>query len=111
MTKKPKFININGENIPVREAASLVDMIRQDAIQFAGVFHDMNRSDKFRVNWPDTYLYAESEWKSFVAAVRLMYTERLADPLAPDAEKRKIHLALVLERMVEDRRVRSESGD
>lgn len=100
MNKKPKFIIVNGEQVSVKEAASLVDMIRQDAMQVAGEFHNMNRSEKFRVNWPNEYLFAEAEWKSFVEAVRAMYTQRLSDPLTTDAEKRKIHRALIIERMV-----------
>ena len=100
MNKKPKFILVNGEQISTKEAAQLVGMIRDDAKEVAGQFHNMNRSEKFRVNWPNEYYFAESEWKSFVEAVRLMYTERLADPLTSDAEKRKLHLALVIEHMV-----------
>ena len=76
-----KSVEINGEAIPVREAAKLIKMICDDAREFAGVFHGMNRSIKFRTNWPDEDVFAASEWRSFVAAVRTMYTERLADPV------------------------------
>ena len=95
-----KTITINGEAIPVREAAKLVKMICDDAKQVAGEFHNMERSDKFRVNWPSETLFAESEWKGFVVAVREMYAARLADPLTTPEDARTMHLALVLERMV-----------
>ena len=95
-----KAITINGEQISITEAQKLIKMICTDAKQIAGEFHGMERSAKFRANWPDEDLFAESEWKNFVAAARAMYAHRLGDPATPPAEARKMHLALVLERMV-----------
>lgn len=95
-----KYIDINGEKITTKEAATLIRMICNDAKQIAGVFHGMNRSDKFRVNWPDEYKFADANWKTFVEAARAMYAERLADPKTPKEDARKMHLALVLEAMV-----------
>jgi hypothetical protein len=60
----------------------------------------MNRSDKFRRNWPNEYVFADANWKTFVQAARAMYAERLGDPLTPPADARKMHLALVLEQMI-----------
>ena len=93
-------ITINGEVIALDKARELVRMLYDDAYKIAGVFHGMNRSAKFRVNWPDEYKYAESCWKDFVQAARQMYTEALADPKRAESEKRKMFLALVIERKV-----------
>lgn len=95
------MITINGEQISASEAAGLVRMLCNDAKQIAGVFHGMNRSDKFRRNWPNEYVFADTNWKTFVEAARAMYAERLKDPKTPPADARKMHLALVLQTMAE----------
>jgi hypothetical protein len=94
------MIEINGEQITAKEEADLIRMLCNDAKQFAGVFHGENRSPKFRANWPNEYVFADANWKNFVEATRAMYAQRLADPLTPVADARKIHLALVLEAMI-----------
>ena len=95
------YIPINGEQIPVSEALSLVRMLCNDAKQIAGEFHNMNRSVKFRLNWPNEYLFADANWKNFLEAARTMYAERLGDPKTPPKEARMMHLALVLQTMAE----------
>ena len=95
--EKVNQLEINGEYITVKEAADLVKMLCHDAEQVAGVFHGMNRSEKFRINWPDEDLFVKANWKTFVEAVRQMYAERLGDPKTPPAEARKMHLAIVLQ--------------
>jgi len=92
-----KTVDINGEHIPVSECTAILKMLYNDAKEIAGVFHGMNRSAKFRINWPDETLFAESEWKSFVSAARAMYADRLGDPKTPPADARKMHIALVLQ--------------
>jgi len=91
------YLTINGEQIGTDEATKLIRMLCEDAKQIAGIFHGMNRSDKFRKNWPSEYEYADANWKSFIKAARQMYAERLADPKTPPAEGRMMHLALVLQ--------------
>ena len=91
------FLIINGEQITTDEAQKLIRMLYNDARKMAGEFHGMNRSDKFRVNWPDEYKFADANWKTFVEPVRTMYAERLGDPKTPPAEARMMHLALVLQ--------------
>lgn len=97
----PAMIEINGEQISASEAASLVRMLCNDAKQIAGEFHGMNRSAKFRANWPNEYVFADAEWKNFVEAVRAMYAARLGDPKTPPADARRMHLAMVLQTMAE----------
>lgn len=98
---KGDFIPINGENISVHEAAEIIRMFRNDAKQIAGLFHNMNRSDKFRANWPNEYTFADMEWKNFIEATRQMYVEQLADPTVSQYKKRRMHLAIVLWSMCE----------
>jgi hypothetical protein len=102
-----EFIQVAGELIPKKEAADLVRMLYNDAKQIAGEFHGMNRSEKFRVNWPNEYDFAEANWKTFVASARQLYAERLADAKTPPADARKIHLSLVLQAMM----AQGEEGD
>lgn len=90
-------IVINGETITAKEAVSLIKMLCHDAKEIAGVFHGMNRSEKFRINWPDETKFTEGNWKTFVEAARQMYADRLGDPKTPPADARKMHLALVLQ--------------
>jgi hypothetical protein len=59
----------------------------------------MERSPKFRANWPNEYLFAESEWKNFVVAVREIYLERLRDPKTLPSEAKKMFQAIYLERL------------
>lgn len=94
-------IEINGEQISASEAGSLVRMLCNDAKQIAGVFHGMNRSAKFRKNWPNEYVFADTNWKSFIAAARQMYAERLADPKTQPVDARRMHLAMVIQTMAE----------
>lgn len=92
-----KIIEINGEPVTADEAEGLVRMLCNDARKIAGEFHTLNRSAKFRVNWPDEYKFADANWKTFVSAARQMYADRLGDPKTPPADARKMHLALVLQ--------------
>lgn len=92
-----KMLNVSGQTISTREAADLVRMLCNDAKEFAGQFYDMNRSVKFRANWPVQDNFVDSNWKTFVEAVRALYAERLGDPKTPPEDARKMHLAIVLQ--------------
>ena len=91
---------INGEKISGREQRELLAMLRHDAEQVAGEFYDLERSEKFRLNWPNQDEFVQSEWKNFVAAVRLMYTERLGDDLTTEADKQKMFKAIVMQNIM-----------
>jgi len=95
-------VEINGEIIPVRECARLLRMMYKDAQQVAGEFHTLNRSAKFRLNWPNEYEFAESEWRNFIDATRQMYTEQLSDPQVHADKKDKMFKAIVLERKISE---------
>lgn len=90
---------INGEFVSSKDAGELIRMLYNDAKQVAGVFHGMNRSRKFRKNWPNEYVFAESEWKTFVAATRQMYVDRLNDPKTLPYDAQRMFKALYLERL------------
>lgn len=96
-----KFV-INGEIIPHDEAMRLVRMMYDDAKEMAGQFHNMNRSVKFRRNWPSEKRFAKMEWRNFVEGVRLMYTDLIAQPSHPYEQKMKLFKALVIEKDVCD---------
>lgn len=95
------YINVNGEKIGRDEYFKIMEMLYHDAKEIAGVFHGENRSDKFRVNWPDEYAFVEANWKTFIQAARALYAERLGDPKLKPDEARKMHLAIVLQQMAE----------
>jgi hypothetical protein len=90
------FIEINGEQIPVAECNAILKRLFNTAKDIAGEFHNMERSEKFRLNWPDEDQFAESEWKNFVEAAIQLYVAKLVDPLTPDRDKRELHLAILL---------------
>jgi hypothetical protein len=92
-------IEVNGESISNEEAAGLVKMLFNDAKQMAGEFHGMERSIKFRTNWPDEDEFAKSEWRNFVEATIQLYVGKLGDPHTSPADKRRLHLAIVLNAM------------
>ena len=94
------MIEINGEQVTVDEARALLRMLYNDARQIAGEFHNMNRSAKFRVNWPDEQKFASANWKSFVQPVRQLYAQKLGDPRTSEADKKRIHQVLVLEHKI-----------
>ncbi len=95
-----KTLNVSGQQITTKEAADLVAMLLHDAKEIAGVFYDMNRSMKFRLNWPLQDNFVDANWKNFVEAARGLYAERLGDPKTPPEEARKMHLAIVLQEMI-----------
>lgn len=92
---------VGNEELEEREARELVAMIINDARDIAGQFHQLNRSDKFRANWPNEYAYAESEWRSFVQATLQAYAESMGDPRLPERDKRRLFLARLLWAQVE----------
>jgi hypothetical protein len=92
-----EFLIINGEKIDKAEAMALLKGLYHEAEECAGEFHGKNRSEKFRANWPDETLFAKANWKSFVQEARRKYAGKLGDLQVPEAEKRRIHLALVIE--------------
>lgn len=91
--------DINGEFVSSKDAGDLIKMLYNDAKQVAGIFHGMNRSGKFRKNWPNEYVFAESEWKNFVVATRQMYLDRLNDPKTLPSDGQRMFKALYLERL------------
>jgi hypothetical protein len=96
------FLEVNGERIEKQEALDLIRMLMDDAKNIAGEFHGMNRSKKFRRNWPNEYAYAECEWRNFMEAARAMYAERLGDPFTSEYDKRRMFLAIALWNQVEN---------
>lgn len=94
-------ITIGGEELSEYEASELLEMLIKHARQLAGKFHQLNRSEKFRRNWPDEYLYAEHEWRSHVEATLQVYAQGMSDPRVRDYDRRRMFLARLLWAQVE----------
>jgi len=70
-------------------------MIRRDAEELAGQFYDANRTDVFRIQWPDQMQYVRRNWKHFVVHVRQVYCELLAQERVAQADKDAMYDALI----------------
>lgn len=90
-----EFIEINGERIPKSEVADCIKMLLHDAKEYAGQFHNQNRSEKFRLNWPSEYVFADANWQYFIDATRRLYAELLGNEKVKPRDKRRMHIALV----------------
>lgn len=73
-------------------------MIADMARNFAGVFHDKDRSARFRMTWPNQDEYVDAKWPHFVDPARQVMAQMLGDPAVPEAEKAKMHEALIADR-------------
>lgn len=91
---------VDGELLQDDQVRKLMAIVENDAKKVAGEFHGMRRSAKFRATWPNEYDFAERNWKNFVAAVRMMYAERLQDPHTPPADAAMMHQALCVQAMM-----------
>jgi hypothetical protein len=95
------YMMVNGEQIPKPKAMELIRMLCNDAKEIAGVFHGMNRSEKFRANWPDEVVFAAANWRNFMEAARAMYAQQLGDPHVKEYDKQRMFLAIALYDQVE----------
>lgn len=93
-------INVGGELLDRDDALEYLRVFYQDAEQIAGEFHGMNRSEKFRINWPDEKIFVKANWRTFLEAARQMYAAALGDPKTPPGQARQMHLAIVLHDMI-----------
>jgi|SRR5579859_980293 len=89
---------VGGEVITAGDAMKLVDTIYERAYDIAGAFYENNRSEKFRSSWPNVYEYADANKKAFVAQARADFSRILADPHGDEKQKRRVYLAMLLER-------------
>lgn len=92
-------MNINGEELSPEDVLELKLLVQNEAKQVAGEFHNMNRSEKFRKNWPNEYVFADTQYRNFIAATRLMLTKQLSDDTVPVKTKNKIAKALIIQAM------------
>jgi len=99
--KPGTYVLVNGKEIPVREARKRIKLIYDLARNIAGEFHDMERSDKFRANWPDQDEFVKHEWRTFVQAARIMITTNiLSKQEVPVKDKDEYFEALIIEREI-----------
>lgn len=90
---------VNGEELSDSQVEYYRRVLRNDCIKFAGEFHNMCRSRTFRANWPNEYEFAETNWKTFVSAVRQMYAARLRETHIKPDEAETIFRCLVIDAM------------
>jgi hypothetical protein len=90
------YMLVNGEQIPKAKAMELIRMLCNDAKQLAGQFHGWNRSDKFRANWPNEYVFADANWRHFMEAARAYYAHLLGEKNVPENDKHRMFLAIAL---------------
>lgn len=91
-------LSVGGEIISVSDAIKLVDSLYAHAYELAGRFYENNRSEKFRINWPNAYDYAEANKRTFVQQARADFTQILGNEKTPPDQQRRIYLALLVER-------------
>lgn len=91
---------VDGNLLQDDEVRKLMALVENDAKKVAGEFHGQTRSAKFRMTWPNEYDFADRNWKNFVAAVRMMYAERLADPHTSPKDAETMHHALCVQAMM-----------
>jgi hypothetical protein len=89
---------LGGEIISVSDAMKLVDFLYAHAYELAGQFYEQNRSEKFRVNWPNAEDFADANKKAFVQQARADFTTILANPKTDPVKAKRIYLALLVER-------------
>jgi hypothetical protein len=94
MTKR--MIDLGLVQVTPKEAASCVRMMIQDAKELAGQFHGLDRSEKFRTNWPDEYKFASSNWKTFIEAVIQSYAVLLGRANVPEEDKHRMYVARLM---------------
>lgn len=70
-------------------------MIKHDAMELAGAFYELNRTDVFRKLNPNQDAYVRKEWPHFVEDVRNAYVACLSDPRTTELMKEKCADALI----------------
>ncbi len=97
---------VDGQDLSRSEVRRLLDMVRKDAEEIAGQFYDQCRSKKFRLAWTEVGLragrdpqrcFAEQRWNNFVDHVRTVYCELLTDPKVSEADKYRMHQAMIVQ--------------
>lgn len=94
MTKR--MIDLGLVQVTPKEAKDCVRMMIHDARELAGQFHGLDRSEKFRTNWPDEYKFAASNWKTFVQAVIQSYAVLMGRKDVPEEDKHRMYVARLM---------------
>lgn len=96
MKRNKDVIDLGLIQVKKREAADCVKMLMNDARELAGQFHGENRSEKFRLNWPDEYKFADANWKSFVQDTITAYATLMGHEHVPEEDKRRMYIARIV---------------
>jgi hypothetical protein len=76
----------------------LVDSLYAHAYELAGQAYEKDRSEKFRLNWPNAYDYAEANKKNFIEQAREDFSAILGNPKTDEKTKKRVYLAILVER-------------
>jgi len=95
------YMLVNGEQIPIDEVKKLLSMFYNDCKQIAGHFYEMERSPKFRANWPIDTVYVNCNWRNFFQETREFYASLLGNDHVSPYDKHRIFLAIALHDQVE----------
>lgn len=91
------------------EVRKCIALFNRECEEFAGQFFDQNRSEKFRAAWTEAaFRVGKDPQLFFVEQIRLHFAEHvrrvlagmLADPKVREADKRRIHRALIIQSMM-----------
>lgn len=100
---------VDGQKLSRTEVRRLLEMVQKDAQEYAGQFFDQCRSKKFRLAWTEVGLragrdpqmcFVDAQWGHFVEHVRMLYAEALTSERISEADKYRMHQALIVQAML-----------
>lgn len=110
-------VMVDGELLEDEEVKDLLNMVNHDCKEFAGVFFENDRSEKFRNSWNDVGqqlkrspqdCFVEHAAKHFIVHVRAWYAQKLGDPKEKPKNKERMHKALILQTMIAQAQTETE---
>lgn len=82
-----------------RDARMVHTLIEKTAKEMAGAYYEIaaSKDNVFYRDWPVQRNFIRRNWRHFVLAARQTLTDMLARPNYPEATKRQIYNALILD--------------
>jgi hypothetical protein len=76
-------------------AGEVPELIRKNAEEFAGVFYDQGRTQRFRKAGLSQKAYVRRYWHNFVEPAVQVLSQMLSSPGLPEGQKREIYDAII----------------
>ena len=76
-------------------AGEVPELIRKNAEEFAGVFYDQGRTQRFRKAGLSQKAYVRRYWHNFVEPAVQVLSHMLSSPGLPEGQKREIYDAII----------------